>query len=60
MRLTAYANQTKPLIDYYGARGLLRTVDASQPVGQVTAALVEAIEQRDQMASGKDGGPAIA
>ncbi|MBR0752405.1 adenylate kinase [Bradyrhizobium jicamae] len=44
VRLTAYANQTKPLTDYYAAKGLLRTVDASQPVDRVTAALVEAIE----------------
>jgi adenylate kinase len=44
VRLTAYANQTRPLTDYYAARGLLRTVDASQPVDRVTAALVQAIE----------------
>jgi len=43
VRLTAYANQTKPLTDYYAAKGLLRTIDASQPVDHVTAALAEAI-----------------
>lgn len=43
VRLTAYANQTRPLTDYYAAKGLLRTVDASLPVDRVTAALVEAI-----------------
>ncbi|MGY3235081.1 MULTISPECIES: adenylate kinase [unclassified Bradyrhizobium] len=42
-RLLAYANQTKPLTDYYGAKGLLRTVDASLPVDRVTAALLEAL-----------------
>jgi adenylate kinase family enzyme len=36
VRLTAYANQTKPLTDYYAAKGLLRTIDASQPVDRVT------------------------
>jgi adenylate kinase len=44
VRLTAYANQTKPLTDYYAAKGLLKTIDASLPVDRVTAALVEAIE----------------
>jgi adenylate kinase len=44
VRLTAYANQTKPLTDYYGAKGLLRTIDASQPIDRITAALVEAIK----------------
>lgn len=43
VRLAAYADQTRPLTNYYAARGLLRTVDASQPVHHVTAALVEAI-----------------
>ncbi|MHC2333397.1 adenylate kinase [Bradyrhizobium sp. USDA 4454] len=42
-RLLAYANQTKPLTDYYGAKGLLRTVDASLPVDHVTAALLKAL-----------------
>jgi len=44
VRLTAYANQTKPLTDYYAAKGLLKTIDASLPVDRVTAALVEAIK----------------
>ena len=44
VRLTAYANQTRPLTNYYSARGLLRSVDASQAVDRVTAALIEAIE----------------
>ncbi|MCJ9730589.1 adenylate kinase [Bradyrhizobium sp. PRIMUS42] len=43
VRLTAYANQTRPLTHYYAAKGLLKTVDASQPMDRVTAALVEAI-----------------
>lgn len=44
VRLTAYANQTRPLTEYYSDKGLLRTVDASLPNDRVTAALVEAIE----------------
>ncbi|MCK1296806.1 adenylate kinase [Bradyrhizobium sp. 24] len=43
VRLTAYANQTKPLTQYYAAKGLLRTVDASLPVEHVTMSLVYAI-----------------
>jgi adenylate kinase len=43
-RLRAYADQTRPLTQYYEARGLLRTVDASLPVDRVTAELVEAIQ----------------
>ena len=44
VRITAYANLTKPLTDYYAAKGLLKTVDASLPVDRVTAALVEAMK----------------
>ncbi|MBR0825598.1 adenylate kinase [Bradyrhizobium manausense] len=50
VRLTAYANQTKPLTEYYVTQGLLRTVDASQPVDCVTAALVEAVQWTKQAA----------
>lgn len=44
VRLTAYANQTQRLTHYYAAKGLLRTIDASQQIEQVTAAMVEAID----------------
>lgn len=50
--LKAYATQTKPLTDYYGAKRLLRTVDASQPIDCVTAALVRAIEESENVISG--------
>lgn len=43
VRLAAYAERTRPLTDYYAVRGLLRTIDASQSVHCVTAALAEAI-----------------
>lgn len=46
-RLMAYVNQTKPLTDYYRARGLLRTVDASLPIDRVTAELVEAVREQN-------------
>ncbi len=39
-RLYVYYKQTAPLIGYYFAKGLLEEIDASQPVDQVTAALL--------------------
>lgn len=38
-RLTAYRAQTKPLVDYYAAAGLLRTVDGMGSIDEVTAAI---------------------
>lgn len=37
IRLEAYRRQTAPLIDYYGKRGILRTVDGMAPVQEVSA-----------------------
>ncbi|MGY4403708.1 adenylate kinase [Bradyrhizobium sp. USDA 3315] len=51
VRLTAYSNQTRPLIDYYAAKGLLRTIDAWLPIDRVTTALIGAIEACEQIAS---------
>jgi len=39
IRLGAYREQTAPLIDYYGKRGVLRTVDGMAPIGSVSAAI---------------------
>jgi len=41
-RLKVYASQTSPLIEHYRARGLLKTVNADQPVGKVYADFVRA------------------
>jgi adenylate kinase len=38
-RLQAYEAQTAPLLPYYRARGLLRTVDGMAPIEAVTAAI---------------------
>ncbi|MCL6608456.1 MAG: adenylate kinase [Geminicoccaceae bacterium] len=38
-RLEAYEAQTAPLLPYYRARGLLRTVDGMAPIQAVTAAI---------------------
>jgi len=46
VRLTAYGTQTRPLIDYYSSRGLLRSVDGLNPIDAVTASLADAIRSR--------------
>lgn len=38
-RLEVYEAQTRPLVEYYGARGLLRTVDAAGDIDAVAARL---------------------
>jgi len=45
VRLDAYRAQTAPVIDYYRARGILRSIDGLQPIDQVTAELFEAIDR---------------
>jgi adenylate kinase len=38
-RLNAYRAQTAPLVDYYAAKVLLKTVDGMAPIDEVTAAI---------------------
>ncbi|MFC7376027.1 adenylate kinase [Brachybacterium sp. GCM10030268] len=45
-RLDVYAEQTAPLIDVYDSRGLVRRVDGSAPIDEVTVALREALRAR--------------
>ncbi|HWG74573.1 MAG TPA: adenylate kinase [Acidimicrobiales bacterium] len=42
-RFEVYESQTRPLLDYYAARGILRPVDGEQGVDQVSAAVLEAL-----------------
>jgi adenylate kinase len=42
-RLQVYQSQTEPLVEYYEARGLLKTVDAAGDVDEVYARLLKAI-----------------
>jgi adenylate kinase len=42
-RLDVYKKQTAPLVDYYRGKGLLKTVDGTQPIGDVTAAIKAAL-----------------
>jgi adenylate kinase len=44
-RIQVYAEQTAPLIAYYREAGKLIEIDGAQPIEQVTAALVEALEK---------------
>jgi adenylate kinase len=43
-RLQVYERQTAPLIDYYDADGLLRTVAAEGPIDEVYARLVSTLD----------------
>ena len=40
-RLNVYHDQTQPLIEYYGAQGILKSVDGTQPMDKVFADIVE-------------------
>ena len=44
-RLEVYADQTSPLIGYYGDKGLLRGVDATGPVEDVTDRAINALRR---------------
>jgi adenylate kinase len=43
VRLEAYRKQTAPLIDYYGRKGALKTVDGMAPIDEVTAAIASVL-----------------
>lgn len=47
-RLALYAEQTAPLLTYYGARGLVEQVDGDQAIAAVTADIEAIIEKRTQ------------
>jgi adenylate kinase len=45
-RLAIYDDQTKPLLSYYAARGMLETIDGDQEIEKVTSDILGAIEKR--------------
>lgn len=45
-RLDAYRAQTAPLVDYYGRKGVLRTVDGMEPIPDVAKAIDAALRIR--------------
>lgn len=49
-RLQLYEEQTAPLIDWYGERGLLLAIDATGPPEEVTERIIGAIENQRQRA----------
>lgn len=42
-RLVVYEQQTKPLIDFYAAKGVLKNVDGALPLDEVTKAVMAAL-----------------
>jgi adenylate kinase len=44
-RLEVYAEQTAPLVDYYGDRGLLVVIDATGPVRDITRRALDALRR---------------
>jgi adenylate kinase len=47
-RLKVYQRQSKPLVDYYAARGTLHSIDGNRPADVVTAAVNQAIDDTRQ------------
>lgn len=43
-RLQVYDEQTKPLIDFYASKGVLKTFDAGQPIDKVFADIVRILD----------------
>jgi adenylate kinase len=64
-RLKVYQRQSKPLVDYYSARGTLRSIDGHRPADVVTAAVNRAVDEAVRSArppedgSQKAGGVAL-
>src|SRR2546430_13381873 len=54
-RLKVYDEQTKPLIDFYRSRGLLRVIDAEGDVEEVTRRLEQALRTPPACALPSDG-----
>ena len=42
-RLQLYFELTEPLLDYYGSRGLVTTIDGNQPIESFNEAIVDAL-----------------
>ena len=44
-RLNVYHEQTQPLIEYYAAQNILKTVDGTQPMEKVFADIITILEK---------------
>jgi adenylate kinase len=49
-RLRVFNEVTQPLLDFYADRGLLHIVDATKSVDDVTAAIIDALENAERQA----------
>jgi adenylate kinase len=49
-RLRVFNEVTQPLLDFYADRGLLHVVDATKSVDDVTAAIIDALENAERQA----------
>jgi adenylate kinase len=54
-RLEVYEQETAPLCEYYGARGLLRRVDGEGQVDEILDRIVGGFEEAGEEAGGKRG-----
>lgn len=54
-RLTAYRAQTAPLVDYYGERRLLATVDGMQPVDDVSESIANILSAMSASSESNQG-----
>lgn len=46
VRLQEYQNQTQPVLEFYEKKGLIRTINADQPIDQVWADVENALNQK--------------
>lgn len=45
VRLEEYSSQTAPVLDYYDTKGIVKKIDASQPIEKVWSDTLEALEK---------------
>jgi len=50
-RLSVYENQTRAVVEYYRQQGRLATVNADQPIAQVTAEIFDLIDRRAEQSA---------
>ena len=55
-RLKVYQRQSKPLVDYYSARGTLRSIDGNRPADVVTTAVNKAVDEATRNYLPPEGG----
>ena len=48
-RVQVFFEETSPLLEYYGAQGKVREIDAEQPIDEVAAAILRALGKKEAM-----------